>query len=153
MKTRNAFSLGMVLMVAMFSLGGSVLAVPEQNFPPKFLDGARIDLYEKPYRYPADEPSYVFQGWFWEDWSQLSSDKKLEFNYLTVSLTVDGEPVKLQKWQRHYPVLEYGGEIYYDVKVKAFYVEFPANYFDKGKYVFELRPTNIPTRTVTIRFS
>ena len=88
-----------------------------------------------------------------EDWSKLSSDEKLNFTYRTVSLTIDGEPVKLKKWQHHYTEFEYGGETYYDVKVKIFYVEFPANYFEKGKYVFELRPTNLPTQTVTIRFS
>jgi hypothetical protein len=153
MKLKRTLFLSLFMMVAMYSLGATVLAAPSQTFPPKFLDGNRINLYEKPYRYPVDEPSYVFQGWIMEDWSQLNSDEKFNLTYRTMSLTIDGVPVKLKKWQHHYPVLEYGGETYYDAKVKIFYVEFPANYFDKGKYVFELRPTNIPTRTVTIKFS
>ncbi len=152
MKLKRTLFLSIFMMVAMYSLGGTVLAAPSKTFPPGFLDGNRINLYEKPYKYPADEPSHVYQGWLIADWSQLTSDEKLNFNYLTVSLTIDGEPVKLRKWQHHYTELEIGGEIYYDVKVKIFYVEFPAYYFEKGKYVFELRPTNIPTRTVTIRF-
>jgi hypothetical protein len=153
MKLKRTLFLSLFMMVAMYSLGGTVLAAPSQTFPPDFLDGNRINLYEKPYRYPADEPSHVYQGWLEADWSQLTSDEKLNFNYLTVSLTINGEPVKLKKWQHHYTELEYGGETYYDAKVKIFYVEFPANYFEKGKYVFELRGTSEFTRTVTIRFS
>jgi len=153
MKLKRTLFLSIFMMVAMCSLGGTVLAAPSQTFPPDFLDGNRINLYEKPYKYPADEPSHVYQGWLIADWSQLTSDEKLNFNYLTVSLTIDGEPVKLKKWQHHYTELEIGGEIYNDVKIKIFYVEFPAYYFEKGKYVFELRGTSEFTRTVTIRFS
>jgi hypothetical protein len=158
MKLRHILFLSLFV-IAAFNLGGSVSVAapatgdaPGKAFPPKFLDGNRLNLYEKPYRYPADEPSHVFQGWFLPNWSDLTSDEKLYFNYLTVELTIDGEPVKLKTWQHHYAEFEFDGVTYYDVKVKGFYVEFPAYHFEKGKYVFELRPTNQPTQTVTIKF-
>jgi hypothetical protein len=150
---RSQLVLLSIFAVAAFGcLGTVVLGAPGQVFPPKFLDGNEIDLYEKPYMYAVDEPSYVFHGWFQPQWSSLTSDERLYFTYLTVSLTIDGEPVQLKKWQHHYSEFEYQGTVYYDVKVKGFYVEFPAYHFEKGKYVFELRPTNLPTRTVAIKF-
>ena len=129
-----------------------VMEASEKPFPPKFLDGNRIDLYNGPYQYPAGEPSYVFQGWFQPNWSDLTSDEKLYFKYLTVDLTIDGEPIKLKKWQHHYKEFELNGVTYYDVKFKGFYVEFKEYHFETGDYVFELRPTNQPTQTVTITF-
>jgi len=160
MKLKSVLFLSLILVVVSSSLGGVAYGTrPDadvksavKEFPPQFLDGNRINLYEKPYRYPANEPSYVFHGFFQEDWTQLSSDAKLYFNYLTIKLTIDGVPVRLHKWQHHYKELVFEGETFYDVMVKEFYIEFPANYFEQGKYVFELRPTNWPTRTVTIKF-
>lgn len=160
MKLKSVLFLSLILVVVSSSLGGVAnctrpyvdVKSAVKEFPPKFLDGNRIDLYEKPYRYPTEEPSYVFHGWFYYGWSELSSDDKLYFNYLTITLTIDGVPVKLHKWQHHYKEFVFEGETYYDVKLKYYYVEFPAYYFEKGKYVFELRPTNEPTRTVPIKF-
>ena len=161
MKLKRALLLSLLLVVVSSSLGGvaygtrpyGVEASAVKEFPPKFLDGNRIDLYEKPNRYSANEPSYVFHGWIYYGWSDLSSDSKLNFNYLTITLTIDGVPVKLRKWQHHYKEFVFEGETYYDVKLKYFYVEFPANYFEPGKYVFEIRPTGVDTQTVTINFS
>lgn len=160
MKLKNVLFLSLILVVVSSSLGGVAYGTrPDadvksavKEFPPKFLDGNRIDLYEAPYRYPANEPSYVFHGFIQEDWSQLSSDWKLYFTYLTITLTIDDVPVRLHKWQHHYKKLVFEGETYYDVKVKFYYAEFPAYYFEQGKYVFELRPTTFPTRTVAIKF-
>ena len=159
MKLRYILILSLFVAAAL-NLGSSVsLADPAQGvapgkaFPPKFLDGNRLNLYEKPYRYPADEPSYVFHGFFIDGWSDLTSDeKKIYYNYLTMELTIDGEPVKLKKWQHHYAEFEFGGVTYYDVKIKGFYMEFPAYHFETRDYVFKLMPTSEPTQTVTIKF-
>ena len=161
MKLKRALLLSMLLVIVSSSLGGVAYGTrPDadvksavKEFPPKFLDGNRIDLYEAPYRYPADVPSYVFHGWLQEGWKDLSLYWKLNFNYKTITLTIDGVPVKLRKLQHYYKELVFEGETYYDVKLKFYYAEFPANHFEPGKYVFEIRPTGEKTRTVTIKFS
>jgi len=160
MKLKRALLLSLLLVVVSSGLGVAygtgpyvVEASAVKEFPPKLLDGTRMDLYEEPYQYSADELNYVFHGWFQEGWGDLSSDGKLYFKYLTITLTIDGVPVKLHKWQHHYKEFVFEGETYYDVKLKYFYVEFPTNYFEPGDYVFELRPTNQPTQIVTLNFS
>jgi len=152
MKLKRTLFLSIFMMVAMCSIGGTVLAAPSKTFPPDFLDGTRINLYEKPYKYPANQAYHIWQGWAQENWSDLSSDGKVDFKAFTITLMINEEPVKLNTWKRHFKEINIDDKLYFDVMIKIFYVEFPAYYFEKGKYVFEMYPTNQPTRTVTIRF-
>jgi hypothetical protein len=142
--------------VAVVSANGVSVYLGEASggptFPPKLLDGTKIDLEDGPITLPADQPYHVWQGWAQPGWTDLSSDGKVYFKALTVSLTIDGDPVKLKTWKGHFKELNVGGVLYYDVMIKIFYAEFPEGYFSAGDYDFVLKATNKPTIDVTITF-
>jgi len=122
------------------------------KFPPKLLDGNRIELNGEEYELPANKAYHIWQGWYQEGWTELSQFVKFNFKYRTMTLTINGEPVKLHTWKRHYKVIEYNGTTLVDVMFKVFYVEFKEDYFALGEYNFTLSPTNIPSINCTVNF-
>ena len=161
MKLKNMLFLSLFLLSTLGSMAGSVHGVGTylakesdgEKFPPKLLDGTRIDLENGPFTLPANQPYHIYQGWFQVGWNDLSSDGKVYFKALTMTLTINDEPIKLHTWKRHFKEINLGGTQYFDVMIKIFYVEFPEDYFSTGAYNFELKATNIPTIDVTINFT
>jgi len=122
------------------------------KFPPKLLDGTRIELNGESYDLPANESYHIWQGWYQVGWTNLSQFDKLNFKYLTMTLTINDEPVKLHTWKRHYKEIVYDGEILVDVMFKIWYVEFKEDHFAPGEYDFTLSPTNVPNIDCTVTF-
>jgi hypothetical protein len=160
MKLKRSLLVGLLVLTAFSGLvasanGASTYLDMESGgatFPPKLLDGARIDLGDGPLSLPADQPYHIWQGWAQPGWTDLSSDGKVYFKALTMTLTIDGEPVKLHTWKGHFKEVYIGGTLYLDAMVKIYYVEFPEYYFSPGNYNFVLRATNIETIDVVIDF-
>ena len=159
MKFNKPLIIGLIMLTAfnitVASANGVSVYLKENSggptFPPKLLDGTRIELVDG-LTLPADQPYHVWQGWAQPGWTDLNSDGKVYFKALTMTLTIDGESVKLKTWKGHFKELDIGGALVYDVMVKIFYVEFPENHFNAGGYNFVLKATNMETIDVTINF-
>lgn len=136
---------GAILILAVFLLVSpgiiSVYAPAPQQFPPAFLKGTRINILTvDPQTINSNEQSFVIHGWVAGDkpWKDLTpAERKAWKKEATFELWINGEMVNLKKWKHKYKEYENpAGDVYYDVMVILFYVQFDANQFVPGDYEF-----------------
>ncbi|MBS7657425.1 hypothetical protein KEJ33_05830 [Candidatus Bathyarchaeota archaeon] len=136
----------MLTVLALLTVGEAAANGKAPNTPyPFFLEGNRIDFSKalrEGYNYlrlPADEPCFVSHGWmFAGDFPhaylpEFAKDIGTEFTTASMVLYIDGEKVELRKWRHFYQVWVQNGVVLERAFLTAFYVQFDAGYFEKGR--------------------
>jgi hypothetical protein len=149
-----------LLLVIVLVVSPGIISVyaKQDDFPPAFLKGNRINVWLDSQIIDSTEKSFVIHGFATDEpWKDLSpAERKAWKNEATFELTINGTSTSLKKWTHKYKVYVSPLGTYENHMLILFYVQFDADQLPLGDATFEgtwTDPTGFTwteTSTVTI---